>query len=430
MASDNSNGAFPSSNAVSVPFVAGGSGQQNVPLGNNSVILNALSNVLTGHGVSADASLRQLAKDRAILDRVVVCVACGGVCRPSVDNSPFAIPFVNQRSQWDYPLLIKASPGFWKWCEQPWTSQAYHRNDEHWIQVYQVQHFVGGPEGFTINGVGKAAIDTRDSEMYLPIHRPCFELAKKYCRYQSRFSIDFREIWSLDGGVPSSIAHLYEIWMKRALMALPEQGPLNCPIPEPTQYADIQVEPSLKRYCALPERNNMIQEHNPSDGLLTATDLITERVIVLDEAESGKVLSPSDTKLVQLLKGLSSDVLFRIEQEMGPLELEESQIECTRIMPPSWWKCKLFNGELFPWLFDLNVEHADKTLAGVFGPDVNVDNGLDWELLCRELAMPYACRSGVLADAKCLVNRRRIWDLFESARLLYTTSATRLRYRR
>ncbi|XXH05446.1 hypothetical protein Hte_011873 [Hypoxylon texense] len=363
---------------------------------------------------------RPAAPDRALLDRVVICVACGGVCRPNLSRrSVGSSQDFHRQDLWDLPILIKAAPGFWKWTEQPWTAKAYHRNDEHWILEYPVRQFAGGPLGFDVDGIPSVSIDTQDESMYLPIHRPCFELAKQFCRYQSsRYSINFRDIYGPDGGVPTSVAHLYEIWQKRALQALPfEQGPLDCLVPEPTRYANIRLNPSMLGYISEAGPVPGIQEYNP---LLNATYVVIEHLLDLHDPNWDRTPSPWAIKLTEKLDGLDDTVLSRIEKEVSPLDLSPSQLQCTRVLTPSWWKRKLFSGAFFPWLFDLNVGQVDRFLTQMFGTTVDVDEDFDWELLCRTLAMP-----DVFAPYKnreFLVNRRRIWDLFASARLLDTPS--------
>ncbi|KAI1774550.1 hypothetical protein F4818DRAFT_452091 [Hypoxylon cercidicola] len=371
----------------------------------------------------------QVAADRQNLDRVVVCVACGGICRPSHDRSPLAVDGVNPRHQWDFPSLIKANPGFLEWCKQPWTATAYHRCDNNQIRYYHPLHFIGGPGGFTVVGLGTVTIDTKDAEMYLPIHRSCLQLAQIFCQYQSRFTINFRDIYGASDGEPSSIAHLYEIWMKRAWMALPELGPLQCPIPEPTNYSIEIFTKSLVKYAKILRETTdgvPVQETDP-----IGTPFHTNNMILNGLSGLGRLEPPSQSAatLIADLHRLPVDVYRKILDAMEPLHLDGSQMECTRILPPSWWKKRLFNGSLIPWLFDLHLDRTDAILRHVFGPHVDVDNDFDWELLCRKLATPDVFGEyGIFAGAKYLMNRRRIWTLLANARLGHTIGGEHLRY--
>ncbi|KAI0178970.1 hypothetical protein GGR52DRAFT_534292 [Hypoxylon sp. FL1284] len=387
------------------------------------------------------------------LDRVVVCVACGGVCTPTLflRNSPF--------DEWEVPALIKAKPGFLEWTRQRWTAKAQHRSDDSLIHLYRVAYFHGGPSGFGVEGIGPVSIDTRDQEMFLPIHVPCYELAKKYCRYQSKHSVDFRDVFGPGCGLPSSIAHLYEIWMKRALAALPEElGPLQCPIPEPSGYSRIALFPSLGVYTEifddrlrqlalqqgieipagvtpslyLPHATLNIpppvQEHDPmGDPTISVTLLVIQHISMATQDEH---VFPYASELRRRLYELPEDMFYKLELAMTPLsKLEEVQILCSRILPASWWKDKLFSGELIPWLFDLDVEQAEGALRQRFGPFMDLTLGLDWELLCRQLSMPYVFElGGILNEARHLMNRYRIWRLFEEARVGQIIPAGSLRY--
>ncbi|OTA91424.1 hypothetical protein M434DRAFT_388604 [Hypoxylon sp. CO27-5] len=340
---------------------------------------------------------------RADPNETVVCVMCGGVCRPTVLSAPLHFQF--QHTDWMHPFLIKAKPGFLEWCKEPSSATAYRREDGHILDVILVDAFRGGALGFYNATIGIMAIDTRDSEMYLPIHGPCVDLAKLFCRYQSKFSYNFRDI-SDDGGVPTSIAHLYEIWMKRALMIEPGRlGPLHSPIDEPNGYFGAVLFKNLRQYAEYCEANREpLQEVDPSgDYNMTTKFLFATLTRTADKDMTPK---PEHAELANRISALPNDIVRHIEDELEPWDdLGPAQLVCNRMLTPTWWKAKLYKGDLAPWLFDL--------------PTITDPNGImDWELLCRQLGQrDLNGPNGILNGHKHLQNRYRIWRVLDSSRL-------------
>lgn len=283
---------------------------------------------------------------------------------------------------------------------------------------------MGGPDRFIVAGLGDVCIDTTHAEMYLPIHRPCYNLALAFCRYQSQFKINFRDLSSPEGGAPSSIAHLYEIWMKRAILALRGTGPLRCPIPGPNNYDGIEFVSSLAEYGRILRGMPApaTQTFDPTGEPLQTTYTIVDRVTKLHRDETQR---PAIQELRARIRALPIEIQTMIEDYMCPLELNESQLVCTRVLSPEVWKARLFRGKWFPWLYDLDLDQAEQAMDHEFGFHFDTDGSLDWELLCRQLAMPYVFGTsrtsnfqGILYGVKYLENRHRIWRLFDTARLV------------
>ncbi|KAI1448813.1 hypothetical protein F5Y02DRAFT_430641 [Annulohypoxylon stygium] len=361
----------------------------------------------------------------ATADDVVVCVVCGNICRPNVRTSLDTIlPRIGYH--WTQPVLIKAKPGFFEWCKEPYTSQSYRRNDIERFDIVHVEQFIGGSAGFFNRARGRMAINSLDEEMYLPIHMPCLELALSFCRYQSRFDINFRDNTHKKGlGEPSSLAHLYEIWTKRAWMTeVPYRGLLRVPILEPRHYLGAYVcqdlsEFSRARFGGKWKRVIQLQESDPS-----ADPLSTARA-VMARAERLKARDLDDSKvpdeLIELRARLTTmppEIRNLVEDAIEPFDnLSIMQFTCTRVYCPGWWRDKLIQGHLIPWLHDLTIDSIQVALYEKHGADIKIDQ-VDWEKLCRLLAQPnpFDPDTGILRCPR-LLNRRRIWKLLSGARL-------------
>ncbi|KAI1204779.1 uncharacterized protein F4807DRAFT_471741 [Annulohypoxylon truncatum] len=365
--------------------------------------------------------------DSATCDDVVVCVVCGGICRPTTRTS-INVSRPRLTPHWTHPVLIKAKPGFIEWCKQPCTARAYRRNDIQLFDIINVEQYVGGAAGFYSRMNGRMEINTQHDEMYLPIHMPCLELALKFCRYQSRFDINFRQVTHIrDSGEPSSIAHLYEIWMKRAWMTeLPRGGRLTRPIMEPHKYLGAIVCEDLMEYSGA--RHNLefsstiqLQETDPSVDPLSTARAVMRAAVTIDLSD---MYSERLLEFIELRARLATspvEVRWLVEEAMEPFDnLGLFEMNCTRVYEPEWWMNKLINGDLIPWLHDLTLGNIQVVLDEPEGAHLKVDH-VDWELLCRQLARPnpFDLKTGILRCPR-LQNRHRIWRLLTGARLGHT----------
>ncbi|KAI0149710.1 hypothetical protein F4776DRAFT_175375 [Hypoxylon sp. NC0597] len=313
--------------------------------------------------------------------------------------------FWSEETNWMHPFLIKAKPGFLEWCKGPTSARAYRREDDNLLDIIPVDAFRGGPWGFSNATMGMMIINTFNSEMFLPIHGPCIHLARLFCHYQSRFNFDFRDITD-DGGVPSSIAHLYEIWMKRALLMNPGHlGPLHSPIDEPNGYHGAVFFKNLRQYADWVDKNRKpLQEVNPSGNFTLTRKFLQDNIT----STEGKDMTPKAEylQLASRISKLPNEIAGQIEDALEPFDdLGPAELTCNRMLSPSWWKSKLYSGDLIPWLFDL--------------PEVfDVEDRMDWELLCRQLGQRDVFGpTGILNGHRHLENRHRIWRVLSSSRL-------------
>lgn len=335
-----------------------------------------------------------------------------------------------------HPVLIKGKKGFADWAKKPYKKGDGHIDSSNMVETVRVKKFVGGPAGFQLHDNQQVAMDTTDNfEMNLPIHRPCLELAKLFCTYQRRFDINFRDSFRKASGGASNLAHLYEIWVKRAWMATPgHMGVIRCLVPEDSRYGGIFLHPDLQQYLIARKLNDgFLSEIHPISpapdaGLVGDPPQTTLAVMKNLKIMKDDERSPPEEFYIDLqscLDGTPRDIVVLILQAMEPFnDLRPRHEKPTRVLPLTWWKDQLFNGDLFPWLFDLSENHAKDIVRQACEKDgVNFDSldweiDFDWEGLCRQLGQAYVFepRRGILAGASNLENRHRIWGLFESAR--------------
>ncbi|KAI1487978.1 hypothetical protein F5X96DRAFT_647479 [Biscogniauxia mediterranea] len=347
-------------------------------------------------------------------NEVVACAVCGGVCKPTVPSVLDTLEFHDR--DWMHPMIIKAKPGYNEWRRRPSTAQAFNRTDDHLFVEMRVSDFFGRADGFIVldsedSEDSRVSINTDDSEMAIPVHRNCLKLAKIFCRYQARFDIDFR---SADGGAPSSIAHLYEIWCKRAIAICPS-GVMTKPFREPSNFLGSPCPKLLSNYIKMLKANEDMIKHEADPTYL---DNITNKVVCAN-------LQPLDTtnlcpspKLIECwarIEQLPREIGERILEAIEPFEdgLTRDFLTPTRIIPSNWWREKLMSGSLIPWLFDLDDLCIDSYSERCGHQD------WDWELLCRQLAQPDVFEAGGILHgaADNLWNRHRIWKVLCAARL-------------
>ncbi|KAI8964560.1 hypothetical protein F5Y11DRAFT_345266 [Daldinia sp. FL1419] len=365
----------------------------------------------------------------SLCNRTVVCVVCGGICMPTVQC---ALHDGSRPQDWMHPYLVKGKPGFLEWCRDPWTSVARRNPEQDVIQLHRVVRFLGGGGSFVLENGVRAGINTLDMEMYIPIHLPCYTMTEQFCKYQSKFGMDFRKVYPKgeDNGIPSCIGHFYEIWMKRALMTAPGTlGILRQPIKEPNGYHKIVLKDNLVDYSsAVTSEEPMIdvQERNPlGDGRLT--ELVLSHLIRIREEDRApnEEYGELQRKMETLLP---TEILDLIAEKLEPFtNLSWQQLRCTRMFKPSWWKDALFNRAIVPWLFDLDekalvtweeeyrAKHPDETF--------NINDDFDWEQLCRQLGqLDVLDPRNILHGSKYIENRLRIWSLLDNARLGHVIS--------
>ncbi|KAK7756932.1 hypothetical protein SLS62_000948 [Diatrype stigma] len=213
--------------------------------------------------------------------------------------------------------------------------------------------------------------------------------------------------------------------------------PLDRPIFEPHRYLGAPYIKKLDEYRDM-LRNDTVHGHIVSrwegfkrfqadprcprrPGVLTVTAQIMLRLRPIYGNLTNDSAYP-DAGIAQVLARvgqLPAELQELVEDQMEPF-VDESLL-CTRAFPPLWWREKLFEGNIIPWLWDLNFEEVrrQRIASGVADPDD--ETGWDWEMLVRKLSQSSVFEeNGILHDDRIslgLWNRHRIWTLLDRARL-------------
>src|SRR4051794_33375809 len=85
-------------------------------------------------------------------------------------------------------------------------------------------------------------------------------------------------------------------------------------------------------------------------------------------------------------------------------------LDCEYTRSPSWWCASLLNKQMFPWLWDLDVEEIRAK---------QMEREWNWELLVRQMSQVEIHEPGneLINLPLQLKNRRRIWRLLEEAKV-------------
>ncbi|KAI1652669.1 hypothetical protein F4813DRAFT_400872 [Daldinia decipiens] len=356
---------------------------------------------------------------------IAVCVVCGGICTPTV---PSALSGDVQGRDWMHPWLVKAETGYLERRRDAKYARSSRCQEADPIKLFEVLKFRGGGGGFNLRGGESVKIDTSDVEMYIPIHYACFGLAERFCQFRTSCDFNFIKFSrrSNQYRVPSRIGHFYEIWMQRARMTEPgSKGVLHSPIRERKSYLGVMFATRLEVYNAYIDHGRLgtpVQEADPSANKMRTTLIILSRLVRLDK-RSG-MPSPEYRTLRHVMEShLPGEIKEMIFDKLEPFHnLSHRQLACTRVLLPEWWMDELLSGRLIPWLFDIDksylfiVDLRFRTERP--GEHFDINNDLDWELLCRQLGQRRLFEPGdILFGVKELENRWHIWCLLDNALL-------------
>ncbi|KAI1323753.1 hypothetical protein F5Y16DRAFT_424668 [Xylariaceae sp. FL0255] len=360
----------------------------------------------------------------------VVCVICGVICRPTVRT--VALGEGVPGSHWLRPVLLTAKPNDWNL--QNLAEPAARRVDDDLLEAINVIQFNGGALGMESYGpiaTHGLELSTSSDRINIPLHRACLDIAKRLCKFQARFGNSFR---APDGGTPATLAHLYEIWCKRAIAGNQLWGGLlRKPIPDPFNYLGVPTPNTLEGYSKFlstyPDSHIILSNPTVVPGL---TSFITRKLTTMDGKPA--CIRSDLVQIERRLRTVPQEIYDMILNYLEPFDdgLGVS-LTCSRLFTPRWWKDELFKGHLIPWLWDLQpAELKALRISEYYFHDrtflqQDQDNGTlifdesmwDWELLCRQLAQPDVFEKGgiLYGSHPALRNRWRIWQLLSKARL-------------
>ncbi|RYP76562.1 hypothetical protein DL771_001631 [Monosporascus sp. 5C6A] len=399
----NGHGFLPAAPQSQLGNGAGNVGAQN----NHPALLNPAGFMIgAGHHVPEPA------------DETICCVICGIPLRPTADCALIR-EYPGAVLDWMRPVLLAPLPAYHEATKLARYAHAYRRCDDDLLKEIRPTHFLGSGEGFIIrdetsNSKLKIFIDTRKDckDLPAPLHEGCLHVARQFCKYQSSFHIDFR---AADGGAPSSIAHLWEIWTKRLIWTCPG-GVLDVPILEPLNYLGAPLHTNLIKYVReLRSHPHLLKYQADPTNIGNLTDIVVRHLRRIPEDDTYP--PPKVEYLVALMEArLPQELMYHVMENMEPF-VDES-LTCTRVLPPRWWHDKLFTHHIIPWLWDLdlNVLEATRVAQGI---DIEDESCWDWELLVRQLSQSNVLEAGGILHGASdqLWNRYRIWTLLGKARL-------------
>ncbi|KAI1436847.1 hypothetical protein GGR50DRAFT_175672 [Xylaria sp. CBS 124048] len=356
-------------------------------------------------------------------DQLVVCVVCGGVCKPTqhFDRRGTGIP------SWMLPTLVRAKEGYVEWLKTRDVPSNRLRSLDVMNEI-NVTAFEGGSQGMKLNRK-TVPIDTREPLMNIPIHKTCLTLAERFFRSPAGYEVTFSHP---SGGAPNNMWHLYEIWCKRAI-ATCSKGLMDKPILEANMYFGAPIFDTLTKCLDQMDKDRSLDRFLacPVDIPNLTDMLVSYRLRPLGGKET--VAADDLSGLHGRLQGMPQEIFDRIIDHMEPFDGAKPPLEPTRVLPASLWKKELFSGSLFPWLWDLKEEDLTKYRINTFykrnpedgyrdhrnGARCFDENKWDWERLCRQLAQPSLLEENNYwgGRSKRIWNRRRIWKLLEAARL-------------
>ncbi|KAF5861574.1 hypothetical protein ETB97_012824 [Aspergillus alliaceus] len=128
--------------------------------------------------------------------------------------------------------------------------------------------------------------------------------------------------------------------------------------------------------------------------------------------------SQGQSGLSRKLEALPTELQDMIYKSLHPFINPEQT--CTRSLPPRLWRDLLFNRQILPWLWDLDIsalQSCPVASDSVDVPTFEAEGVWDWERLVRTLAQVRVFEPGQpLEHAPLrLRNRRRVWRLLEEA---------------
>jgi hypothetical protein len=324
---------------------------------------------------------------------VPACVVCGVPLRPTVsrlhhrkdsgtatteDRKDQKLTLVQNisamggatRDHWMNPCLIRATPKYLQWqkedAESNRSAAARRVNDDKLLTVIpstQLEFFGTGDTFYEANPEqdGRAdgrlyRLDTTKFPVNIPIHADCLVVVKEFREYQRKFDIDFR---APDGAEPTYLTHFYEIWCNRAIATWP-YGVLHGPIKENHNYLGVPETSSIADWVA--QLNTMPPSLHPLHTSPLETSGLTLGLLqYLRPLPKGSFMPPHIAEIDAHMEKLPSELYQNCIDALEPFE--NPSLECSRILPPTWWRDQLRYGRIIPWLWDLLWPEIDRTLT-------------------------------------------------------------------
>lgn len=223
-----------------------------------------------------------------------------------------------------------------------------------------------------------------DLSQNFPVHEACLELAKQIIQVRSKNRDSTKKTHPRQ---VTSVSDLFEVLMARRSTwdwGITEKldAPHNYYLPREYYVHNIYYD----RECLTKEEKDVL-EADPLD----IPDLVESLISCL-----------------QPLPQRSAELFLSVLDYLYPLKIDSS--ECTRLLSPSIWKGMLLNGQIIPFLSDLDSTDFEQELLNCSCPAE-----LDYERLVRQLTqVAPKLNMALLPDLSVgLRNRIRIWKLVQ-----------------
>ncbi|KAE8144894.1 hypothetical protein BDV25DRAFT_165856 [Aspergillus avenaceus] len=249
---------------------------------------------------------------------------------------------------------------------------------------------------------------------YVTVHSECLDMMRRLVDYRQAL---LKAGVSVGSKHPTTLSQLYEVFEQRITRGCLYNYPLGLNgsftprrVVEPHYYYFRDVDIFWDVAWAWGEKKVYEYEMAPSP----IPGLTREILSYLQPLPSLQ----SHSRLFLELEALPTELQDMIYNDLHPF-INPQQI-CNRSLPSMVWRDLLFNRQILPWLWDLDISAlqsrpATSDMADV--PTFEAENTWDWEHLVRTLAQVEVFEPGhPLEHAPLrLRNRRRIWRLLEEA---------------
>ncbi|KAF7166705.1 hypothetical protein CNMCM5623_000249 [Aspergillus felis] len=362
--------------------------------------------------------------DRGYDAEDICCVICGAptfIVAEEVQNKNL------ERYKWFVPLAIRAENYHY---EEDWDILSLPNHDLPLevlgiddIEIHGVHYGetlsrleprrylpIGYPESSS-----KLVHDLYVEYPYMTVHAECLDMMRRLVEYRQAFS----RVGVMMAGIkhPKTLSQFYEVFEQRLTRVL-HGYPMGLKgsifprrVVEPHWYYFRDTYLFHKVAWAFGERQVYEYEMAPSPipGL-------TQEILSYLQPLPQPLQEQSGISLK--LAALPTELQDMIYKNLHPFINPEQT--CTRSLPSRLWRDLLFNQQILPWLWDLDIsalQSCPVTSDAVDVPTFEAEEVWDWERLVRTLAQVEVFEPGQpLEHAPLrLRNRRRIWRLLEEA---------------
>lgn len=304
----------------------------------------------------------------------VVCVICG----VAFEGTPTTASNGSHRV-WRNPCLVIGRPGFLDWSRLPSKEQNRLAEDDRLVEVIPASDikytkdtafFLHTTEvdGHSVRKTYRTR--TTDQNMVIPAHPDCLGVSYQYSEWQKRFEMDFR---AADGGHPTHLVHFYEIWCNRAAAT------------RPRSLLETGIKDNYMYFLGSKTRDLF----GITDDLVHTSPLevpFLSRVVLNRLKQMSYPIAGPDLGLQELLNrinDLPAELGTRCYEALEPFNSPST--DCCRLFPSTWWKAKLLEGRIIPWLWDLRWEEK----GGQFVPSDDEELRYRHPMMRREFGLAH-----------------------------------------